>query len=58
MDLTVLALAVPSLSADPRPSSAQLLWITDISGFLLAGSLITIGPWATASDDDGGWPER
>jgi DHA2 family multidrug resistance protein-like MFS transporter len=54
----VLSRAVPSLSADPRPSSAQLLWITDISGFLLAGSLITIGPWATASDEDGGWPER
>ena len=30
MDLSVLYLAVPSLSADLRPSSAQLLWITDI----------------------------
>jgi MFS transporter, DHA2 family, multidrug resistance protein len=27
MDLTVLNLAVPHLSADLRPSSAQLLWI-------------------------------
>src|SRR6266545_3389652 len=43
MDLTVLNLAVPQLSADLRPSSAQLLWITDIYGFLLAGSLITMG---------------
>jgi MFS transporter, DHA2 family, multidrug resistance protein len=43
MDLSVLYLAVPSLSADLRPSSAQLLWITDIYGFLLAGSLITMG---------------
>jgi MFS transporter, DHA2 family, multidrug resistance protein len=43
MDLTVLHLAVPSLSADLKPSSAQLLWIVDIYGFLLAGSLITIG---------------
>jgi DHA2 family multidrug resistance protein-like MFS transporter len=43
MDLTVLHLAVPSLSADLRPSSAQLLWIIDIYGFMVAGSLITMG---------------
>jgi DHA2 family multidrug resistance protein-like MFS transporter len=43
MDLTVLNLAVPSLSADLRPSSTQLLWIIDIYGFLVAGSLITMG---------------
>lgn len=43
MDLTVLHLAVPSLSADLKPSSAQLLWIIDIYGFLVAGSLITMG---------------
>jgi MFS transporter, DHA2 family, multidrug resistance protein len=43
MDLTVLHLAVPKLSADLRPSSAQLLWIIDIYGFLVAGSLVTMG---------------
>ena len=43
MDLTVLNLAVPSLSADLKPSSAQLLWIVDIYGFLVAGLLITMG---------------
>jgi DHA2 family multidrug resistance protein-like MFS transporter len=43
MDLTVLHLAVPSLSADLQPSSSQLLWITDIYGFMIAGSLITMG---------------
>jgi DHA2 family multidrug resistance protein-like MFS transporter len=43
MDLTVLHLAVPSLSAHLQPSSAQLLWIIDIYGFLVAGSLITMG---------------
>lgn len=43
MDLTVLNLAVPHLSADLRPTSAQLLWIIDIYGFLVAGSLITMG---------------
>lgn len=43
MDLTVLYLAVPHLSADLKPSAAQLLWIVDIYGFLIAGSLITMG---------------
>ena len=43
MDLTVLHLAVPKLSTDLAPSSAQLLWIIDIYGFLVAGSLITMG---------------
>jgi MFS transporter, DHA2 family, multidrug resistance protein len=43
MDLTVLNLAVPQLSADLRPSSAQLLWIVDIYGFMVAGLLITMG---------------
>ena len=43
MDLTVLHLAVPSLSEDLKPSSAQLLWIIDIYGFLVAGSLIMMG---------------
>jgi DHA2 family multidrug resistance protein-like MFS transporter len=43
MDLTVLYLAVPHLTADLKPTSAQLLWISDIYGFLIAGSLITMG---------------
>jgi DHA2 family multidrug resistance protein-like MFS transporter len=43
MDLTVLHLAVPSISADLRPSSVQLLWIIDIYGFMVAGLLITMG---------------
>jgi DHA2 family multidrug resistance protein-like MFS transporter len=43
MDLTVLYLAVPSLSRDLEPSSSQLLWITDIYGFLLAGFLLPMG---------------
>jgi DHA2 family multidrug resistance protein-like MFS transporter len=43
MDLTVLHLAVPSISADLRPSSAQLLWIIDIYGFMVAGFLIPMG---------------
>jgi MFS transporter, DHA2 family, multidrug resistance protein len=43
MDLTILHLAVPAISADLRPSSAELLWIIDIYGFMVAGSLITMG---------------
>ena len=43
MDLTVLHLAVPKLSADLRPTSAQLLWIIDIYGFFVAGALVTMG---------------
>src|SRR5712692_6770821 len=43
MDLTVLTLAVPALSVELRPSPSQLLWIIDIYGFLVAGSLITMG---------------
>lgn len=43
MDLTVLHLAVPAISADLHPSSAELLWIIDIYGFVVAGSLITLG---------------
>jgi len=43
MDLTVLNLAVPTLSAQLHPTAAQLLWIVDIYGFLVAGSLITMG---------------
>src|SRR5688500_14228560 len=43
MDLTVLNLAVPHLTADLKPSSSQLLWIVDIYGFVVAGSLITMG---------------
>jgi MFS transporter, DHA2 family, multidrug resistance protein len=43
MDLTVLNLAIPRISAELRPSSVQLLWMIDIYGFLVAGLLITMG---------------
>jgi DHA2 family multidrug resistance protein-like MFS transporter len=43
MDLTVLHLAIPQLSEDLQPTSAQLLWIADIYGFMVAGFLITMG---------------
>jgi DHA2 family multidrug resistance protein-like MFS transporter len=43
MDLTVLNLALPAISADLRPSASELLWVIDIYGFMVAGLLITMG---------------
>jgi DHA2 family multidrug resistance protein-like MFS transporter len=43
LDMSVLYLALPHLAADLRPSSSQLLWITDVYGFMIAGFLITMG---------------
>jgi DHA2 family multidrug resistance protein-like MFS transporter len=43
MDLTVLNLAVPAIAADLQPGGTELLWIIDVYGFLVAGSLITMG---------------
>jgi MFS transporter, DHA2 family, multidrug resistance protein len=43
MDLTVLNLAIPHISADLKPKGSELLWIIDIYGFMVAGMLITMG---------------
>ena len=43
VDLTVLYLALPHLSADLGASTTQQLWIVDIFGFLTAGLLVTMG---------------
>ncbi|WP_411081519.1 MFS transporter [Streptomyces sp. cmx-18-6] len=43
MDMSVLHLALPTLSRDLAPSGSQLLWITDVYGFVIAGSMITMG---------------
>ena len=43
MDLTVLNLALPAIAAELEPSAAQLLWMVDIYGFLVAGALISMG---------------
>ena len=42
MDLTVLHLAVPTISEELKPSSSELLWIIDIYGFMVAGFLVTM----------------
>ncbi|MET8875905.1 MFS transporter [Nocardia sp. NPDC004604] len=43
MDISVLFLAMPTLTLDLDPSATQQLWILDIYGFLIAGLLITMG---------------
>lgn len=43
LDMSVLFLALPHLSADLQPSSTQLLWIMDVYGFMIAGFLVTMG---------------
>ncbi|MDB1086360.1 MFS transporter [Streptomyces sp. ACA25] len=43
LDMSVLHLAAPHLSADLRADSTQLLWILDIYGFMIAGFLVTMG---------------
>src|SRR3990170_442480 len=43
MDLTVLNLAIPEMASDLKPTAAQLLWIIDIYGFMVAGFLMTMG---------------
>jgi DHA2 family multidrug resistance protein-like MFS transporter len=43
LDLGVLYLALPQLSADLAPSSTQTLWIMDIYAFMTASFLITMG---------------
>ena len=43
LDISVLFLAMPALSADLGATGVQQLWITDSYGFLVAGFLITMG---------------
>ncbi|MDX8056480.1 MFS transporter [Lentzea sp. BCCO 10_0798] len=43
LDLSVLFLAQPQLSADLNPSATEQLWIMDIYAFMIAGFLVTMG---------------
>lgn len=43
LDMNVLFLALPRLTADLRPSGTEQLWITDSYGFVTAGLVITMG---------------
>ncbi|MBN9176968.1 MAG: MFS transporter [Microbacterium sp.] len=42
-DLTVLFLALPTLSQDLEATASQSLWIVHVYGFLVAGFLVTMG---------------
>lgn len=42
-DLGVLWLATPYLSADLQPTSSEVLWTTDMYGFMTAGFLVVMG---------------
>ncbi|GHC77898.1 MFS transporter [Streptomyces flavofungini] len=43
LDLTVLNVALPTLSTELEPSSVQLLWIVDVYSLVVAGLLISCG---------------
>jgi len=43
IDVNVMFLALPHVSADLGASSTEELWITDIYGFMIAGFLVTMG---------------
>ena len=43
IDLTVLHVAVPSMSRKLHPSAAQLIWIVDVYSLTLAALLVTFG---------------
>ncbi|WP_433323564.1 MFS transporter [Spirillospora sp. CA-294931] len=43
LDMSVLYLALPHLSADLGADATQQLWIMDIYGFMIAGFLVTMG---------------
>ncbi|WP_188190529.1 MFS transporter [Nonomuraea sp. SYSU D8015] len=43
IDVSVLYLALPRLSADLGATASQQLWIVDVYSFMLAGFLITMG---------------
>ena len=43
VDGTVISVAVPAISEQLHPSYNQILWISDIYSFVLAGLLVTMG---------------
>ncbi|WP_327346944.1 MFS transporter [Streptomyces europaeiscabiei] len=42
MDMTVLNVALPSISAELQPSATDLLWMVDIYALVLSGLLVTM----------------
>jgi MFS family permease len=50
LDLFIMLMALPRLSASLHASSVQQLWMLDIYGFMVAGFLITMGTHADVLD--------
>ncbi|MEU5870951.1 MFS transporter [Glycomyces sp. NPDC047369] len=43
IDISVLNVALPQMAADLRPTPTELLWMNDIYGFMVGGTMITMG---------------
>lgn len=43
IDISVLNVALPRMTADLDPTPAELLWMNDIYGFMVGGTMITMG---------------
>lgn len=43
IDISVLGVALPRMAADLHPSPTELLWMNDIYGFMVGGTMITMG---------------
>jgi DHA2 family multidrug resistance protein-like MFS transporter len=43
IDISVLSVALPRMAAALHPSPMQLLWMNDIYGFMVGGTMITMG---------------
>lgn len=47
MDMTILNIALPEMSAELRPTATQQLWVIDVYSLVLAGLLVS---WAAVAD--------
>jgi MFS transporter, DHA2 family, multidrug resistance protein len=43
IDISVLTVALPQMAADLHPSPTELLWMNDIYGFMVGGTMIAMG---------------
>src|SRR5690606_10255990 len=47
MDMTILNIAIPEMTAELQPNADQLLWIVDVYSLVLAGLLVS---WSAIAD--------
>lgn len=43
IDISVLNVALPRMTADLHPTPTELLWMNDIYGFMVGGTMVTMG---------------